>query len=202
MTHKNDPLSLRISALIVGLVVNAVGNGLTVSTNMGTSPWTASEVNLAHLFNVSVGLPMFIVGNLTAIANQTMIKEFDKIRFFGELLFIAFFSYFVDIFLAIFNHLGVPNLPTWLKIILCFVGIFTFCCAISFYQRANLFMHPHDDTTNIIRFQYLKGNVVKAQLVNFSVPLAIIIICVIITHQIYSVNIGTIICMFANGPLI
>ncbi|NRN81240.1 hypothetical protein IMAU30115_01315 [Lactobacillus helveticus] len=58
MTHKNDPLSLRISALIVGLVVNAVGNGLTVSTNMGTSPWTASEVNLAHLFNVSVGLPM------------------------------------------------------------------------------------------------------------------------------------------------
>ncbi|WP_307811834.1 hypothetical protein [Lactobacillus helveticus] len=55
MTHKNDPLSLRISALIVGLVVNAVGNGLTVSTNMGTSPWTASEVNLAHLFNVSVG---------------------------------------------------------------------------------------------------------------------------------------------------
>lgn len=202
MTQKNDPLSLRISALIVGLIVNAVGNGLTVSTNMGTSPWTASEVNLAHLFNVSVGWPMFIVGSLTAIANQIMIKKFDKIRFFGELLFIAFFSYFVDIFLALFNALGVPNLPTWLKVILCFIGIFTFCCAISFYQRANLFMHPNDDTTNIIRFQYLKGNVVKAQLVNFSVPLTIIIICVIITHQIYSVNIGTIICMFANGPLI
>lgn len=95
---------------------------------------------------------MFIVGSLTAIANQTMIKEFDKIRFFGELLFIAFFSYFVDIFLAIFNHLGVPNLPTWLKIILCFVGIFTFCCAISFYQRANLFMHPN--TTPPILFVF------------------------------------------------
>ncbi|RVU70404.1 MULTISPECIES: YitT family protein [Lactobacillus] len=202
MAHQNDSLKTRIAGLIAGLVINAVGNGLTVSTNMGTSPWTASEVNLAHLFNVSVGWPMFIVGSLTAIANQIMIKKFDKIRFFGELLFIACFSYFVDIFLAFFNHLGVPELPTWLKIILCFIGIFTFCCAISFYQRANIFMHPNDDTTNIIRFQYCKGNVIKAQLINFSIPLAIIVICVLISHQVYSVNIGTILCMFANGPLI
>lgn len=202
MAQKNDSMSLRLTALIVGLVVNAIGNGLTVSTNMGTSPWTASEVNLAHLFNVSVGWPMFIVGSLTTIANQIMIKKFDKVRFFGELLFIAFFSYFVDIFLAFFNKIGVPKLPIWLKIILCLIGIFTFCCAISFYQRANIFMHPNDDTTNIIRFQYFKGNVVKAQLVNFSIPLIIIVVCVLISHQIYSVNIGMIVCVFANGPLI
>ncbi|EEJ71825.1 YczE/YyaS/YitT family protein [Lactobacillus ultunensis] len=202
MANKNDPMKRRVAGLIAGLVINAVGNGLTVSTNMGTSPWTASEVNLAYLFHLPVGIPIFTIGALAAIVNQILIKQFDKVRFFGELLFVGFFSYFVDIFLDFFNKLGVPNLPIWLKIILCFIGIFTFCCAISFYQRANIFMHPSDDTTNILRFRYFKGNVIKAQLVNFSVALIIIIVCVALTHKIYSVNIGTIICLFANGPLI
>ncbi|KRL82009.1 YczE/YyaS/YitT family protein [Lactobacillus ultunensis] len=202
MEEKNDSLSLRITALIVGLLINAIANGLTVSTNMGTSPWTASEVNLAHLFNIPVGLPILIVGILTIIVNQILLKHFDKIRFFGELLFITCFSYFVNIFVDFFDRLGIPDLPVWLKIILCFSGIFSFCCGISFYQRANLFMHPNDDTTNILRFEYFKGNVVKAQLVNFSVPTLIIVICVLFTHKVYSINVGTILCLFANGPLI
>lgn len=41
-------MSIRILALIIGLVMNALGNGLTVATNVGTSPWTASEVNIAN----------------------------------------------------------------------------------------------------------------------------------------------------------
>ena len=33
---------------IAGLLFNAVGNGLTVATNMGSAPWTASAANLAN----------------------------------------------------------------------------------------------------------------------------------------------------------
>lgn len=95
MADKNDPMKRRIAGLIAGLVINAVGNGLTVSTNMGTSPWTASEVNLAYLFHLPVGVPIFTIGVLAAIVNQILIKQFDKVRFFGELLFVGFFSYFV-----------------------------------------------------------------------------------------------------------
>lgn len=75
--NDNNTMPTRIFALLFGLVVNALGNGLTVSTNMGAAPWTAAEVNLASLFHVSVGLMMFIVGVLVAVANQLLIRQWD-----------------------------------------------------------------------------------------------------------------------------
>lgn len=192
----------RVFALLFGLVVNAFGNGLTVSTNMGAAPWTAAEVNLAYLFHTSVGLTMFIVGVLVAVANQLLIRQWDKWRFFGEVAFIAGFSYFIDIFITFFRWLGVPQLPVLIRVVLCFFGVAIFCAAISFYQRANLIMHPNDDTTNILRFIYFKGRVVVAQLVNFMVPIIAIVVTVAISRRMYSVNIGTIFCILCNGPLI
>ena len=102
-------MSIRILALVIGLVLNALGNGLTVATNVGTSPWTASEVNIGNLIHTTVGIPMFCVGVLVAITNQLLIHQWDKWRFFGEIGFIACFSYFVDVFVALFTRLGVPG---------------------------------------------------------------------------------------------
>lgn len=200
--NDNNTMPTRIFALLFGLVVNALGNGLTVSTNMGAAPWTAAEVNLAALFHLSVGLMMFIVGVLVAVANQLLIRQWDKWRFFGEVAFIAGFSYFIDVFIAFFDWVGVPQLPVLARVALCFLGVVIFCAAISFYQRANLIMHPNDDTTNILRFIYFKGRVVVAQLVNFLVPVVMIAITVALSHRLLSVNIGTIFCILFNGPLI
>lgn len=202
LVHHNNPMSIRVLALIIGLVLNALGNGLTVSTAMGTSPWTASEVNIAAIVGTSVGLPMFTVGVLVAIANQILIHQWDKLRFFGEVGFIACFSYFVDVFLAFFNWIGVPKLPIIIRVVLCFIGVLTFCCAISIYQRANLIMHPNDDTTNILRFLYLHDNVIVAQLVNFLPPIIIMLITFLIDGHLYAINIGTLFALFTNGPAI
>lgn len=198
----NNKMSTRISALLVGLVINALGNGLTVATTVGTSPWTAAEVNLGKLFGTSVGWPMFIVGTLTAVANQILIRQWDKWRFVGEVAFIAGVSWFIDIFVAFFDRLGVPNLPFWIRVVLCFIGVATFCCAISIYQRANIIMHPNDDTTNILRFLYFHDQVVVAQLVNFTVPVMIMVVTFFISGRIYAINIGTLFALLANGPLI
>ncbi|WP_367329325.1 hypothetical protein [Limosilactobacillus sp.] len=174
--------------------MNALGNGLTVATNVGTSPWTASEVNIAQLVGTSVGLPMFCVGVLVAIVNQLLIRQWDPLRFFGEIGFIACFSYFVNVFVAFFTWLGVPHLPFLLRAVLCFLGVATFCCAISIYQRANLVMHPNDDTTNILRFLYCHNRVVVAQLVNFIPPIVIMVVTFLISGHLFA--------LLANGPLI
>lgn len=155
-------MSIRILALVIGLVLNALGNGLTVATNVGTSPWTASEVNIGNLIHTTAGIPMFCAGVLVAITNQLPIHQWDKWRFFWEIGFIACFSYFVDVFVALFTWLGVGRLLFLIRTILCFIGVATFCCAISIYQRANLVMHPNDDTTNILRFLYFHNRVVVA----------------------------------------
>ena len=145
---------------------------------------------------------MFAVGVLVAVANQLLIRQWDKWRFFGEVGFIACFSYFVDVFVALFTRLGVPGLPFLVRTILCFAGIATFCCAISIYQRANLIMHPNDDTTNILRFLYCHNRVVVAQLLNFVPPIVIMAITFLISGHLYAINIGTLFALVANGPLI
>ncbi len=200
--QQNNPMSIRVLALILGLLLNALGNGLTVSTTVGTSPWTASEVNIGKLVGTTVGLPMFTVGVLVAITNQILIRQWDKWRFFGEVAFIACFSYFVDVFVAFFNWCGVPQLPFLIRTILCFLGVATFCCAISIYQRANLVMHPNDDTTNILRFLYFHNKVVVAQLVNFIPPIVIMVVTFCMSGRLYAINIGTLFALLANGPLI
>lgn len=200
--ERNNPLPQRWLALGLGLVINAFGNGLTVATNLGTSPWTAAEVNLGHLFGVSVGWPMLIVGALTAVVNQLLLRHWDRWRLVGEIGFILCFSYLVDAFVARFTHLGVPQLPWGVKLVMCLAGIVIFCCAISLYQRANLIMHPNDDTTNIVRFGYFHGRVIVAQIVVFLVPLAMIAVTFALSHRIYSVNLGMAFCVLFNGPLI
>lgn len=69
MNNANNTMPTRVIALIVGLVLNALGSGLTVATNMGAAPWTAAEVNLAYVCHISIGLMIFLVGVLVTITN-------------------------------------------------------------------------------------------------------------------------------------
>ncbi len=197
-----DPLPRRLAALTFGLVLNAFGNGITISSNIGTAPWGASEVNLAHIFHISIALAMFLTGFLVAVINQLLMRRFDLPRFLGEVVFIACFSYFINLFTRLFSALGLPDLPLPWRLAAGILGIMTLGCSISFYQRANLIMHPNDDTTNILRFMYCKNKVVRAQLINFSVPLLLTGICWLATGKVYAVNIGTLLCLLVNGPMI
>jgi hypothetical protein len=107
-----------------------------------------------------------------------------------------FFSYFTDIFVEFFTDISVPQLSIISKIMLFFAQL-------SHFINEQIFiMHPNNDTTNIIRFRFCKGKISQAQIINFLVPTIIIVITVFITHKIYSVNTGTIFCIFFTGPFI
>ncbi|WP_125713958.1 hypothetical protein [Companilactobacillus kedongensis] len=187
---------------MIGLILNAFGNGLCISANMGSGIWTAAAVNINMMSGLSVGMILFIVGVLNAITNQFLIRRLDIKRMVGEILYILFFSSFVDIFTDMLNNLGVPNLPMIVRAVLSCLGVACFCVAISLYQRANIIMHPNDDTTNILRFFYLKGNSTAAQIIDFVPPIIIVIVAFVMTGKIYSVNVGTLFSIIFNGVLI
>ncbi|KRK63715.1 hypothetical protein FC72_GL001188 [Companilactobacillus tucceti DSM 20183] len=63
-------------------------------------------------------------------------------------------------------------------------------------------MHPNDDTTNILRFFYLKGNSTAAQVIDFVPPTIVVIIAFFMTGNIFSVNIATLFSILFNGVLI
>lgn len=182
--------------------MNAFGNGLCISANMGSGLWTAAAVNVTKWTGLNTGLLLFMIGVINAITNQFLIRRVDSRRLIGEILYVMFFSYFVNVFTNLLNIIGVPSLPIVIRAILSCLGVVFFCVAISLYQRANIVMHPNDDTTNILRFLYLKGNSTAAQIIDFIPPIIIIIVAGIAIQNVYSVNIGTVFSFIFNGILI
>ena len=63
-------------------------------------------------------------------------------------------------------------------------------------------MHPNDDTTNILRFMYLKKSAVAAQLIDFIPPIIAMVISFAVTKNLYAVNVGTIFSILFNGLII
>ncbi|MTV81598.1 hypothetical protein [Secundilactobacillus folii] len=169
---------------------------------MGSGLWTASAVNLNNWTGVSLGLLLFFIGVINAITNQVLIHHFDGKRLVGEIVYVAFFGTIVQYSAQLFEALGVGRTPVIMRLIFSCLGIVLFCIGISLYQRANIIMHPNDDTTNILRFLYLKGNATASQLLDFVPPAVVIIITFFATKQILSVNLATLFSIFGNGILI
>lgn len=197
-----NSLTARIAALIFSLVLNACGNALCITSNVGSGIWTASAVNMHEAFGLDVGVLLFLIGLVNTITNQFLIRRLDVKRFIGEIIFVLCFSYFVDLFTLAFTAVGVSSLPWFVRMLISILGVSTFCVAISIYQRANIFMHPNDDTTNILRFMYLKGNATASQLIDFIPPIVIMLVTFTITHRVDAVNIGTFYSFLMNGVLI
>lgn len=200
--QRKNHMSYRVVALIIGLLLNAFGNALSVAANAGSGIWTAAAVNIAYWIHGNVGIILLIVGVLSALLNQLLIRKVDIPRFIGEVAFISCFSYFIDLFVGIFTKWGIPALPLGWRMALSVLGVTIFACSISIYQRANLIMHPNDDTSNILRFMYLGGRATASQLADFIPPIIMIAVCYAATRQIYSVNVGTLYSILFNGIII
>lgn len=186
----------------VSLLLNAFGNGLSVSTNMGSAPWTAGAANLAVLFHQPIWVFLGAIALTVAIANQFIAGRWDPRRLFGNVFFGLSFSLLVGLFSALFNHLGVPHLSLWWRIPLDLIGVVNVGIGISIYQRVNFVMHPIDDLTNITRFKYFHGNASKAQMSNFAVAISISAIAFFFSHKLVSLNIGTAFSFFLQGRII
>lgn len=186
----------------LSLLINAIGNGLTVATNMGSSMWTASAANIAYDFNFSISWVLIIYGASQIFINILLTKTIALSRILGNIIFISFFGPFVGIFKQLFLSLGFTHLPLSAKIFFDIIGICFIAIAISIYQRLNIILHPGDEMTNILRFKYFNGNAKLSQWTNFSIPVFVIIILTIIFKQIVAVNIGTAVALFFQGTLI
>ncbi|KRK97507.1 sugar specific permease [Secundilactobacillus odoratitofui DSM 19909 = JCM 15043] len=197
-----NTLKERWIGLIAGLICNAFGNALSIAGNMGSGVWSASAVNLHNWTGISLGFILFCIGVINALTNQILIRRWDGKRFFGEVIFVMFFGTFVQFFVHWFDSMGANTAPVIWRLILSCLGIAIFCVGISLYQRANIFMHPNDDTTNILRFMYLKGNATASQLLDFLPPVIVIIIAFFGTGQILSINLATLFSILCNGVLI
>ncbi|WP_268913364.1 YczE/YyaS/YitT family protein [Lentilactobacillus sp. SPB1-3] len=198
---KTKDLNQRLYYLGLSLIINSAGNALAISTNLGSAVWTASAVNLSNLTAVSLGTTLFIYGVVVTLLNQLLLGTFDRRRFFSNLIFTVPFSYLIALFQFIFKELGVPTYDFAIRICLDVLGLFMVAVAVSLYSRANLFMHPNDDLTYIIRFKYIHGNPVLSQWVSYLPPVLVILTCYWLAGKTYAVGFGTIFALLFQGAM-
>lgn len=190
-----------LSFFIFSILLNAFANALTVATNLGSAIWTASAVNLAAFTHIGLGVILFIYGFAVIFINAALIRQLNWRRIIGNLLYISPFSYLVQQFTALLEKAGIMswNMPT--RIILDIVGVILIGVAVSIYQRVNLILHPNDDLSYILRFNYFNGNAAIAQYISYIPPILVLLTAWALSGQLLAFNIGTVISLITQGPV-
>lgn len=193
---------VRLGYLIFAIVLDAFSNAVMIDSNMGSAVWMSSAVNISSLLHSPYGTTLFVYAVLVTIANQILLRKFDSHIFISNLLFSFPFSYLVGIFSNVLNPLGLNQLPLLMRLVVNILGLVGVSIGTSIYQRCNLIQHPNDELAYLLRFKYLHGSAGWGQLLSYTPPVVIMVICFAMTGHILSVGIGTILAMFFQGVII
>lgn len=193
---------VRLGYLIFAIVLDAFSNAVMIDSNMGSAVWMSSAVNISSFLHSPYGTTLFVYAVLVTIANQILLRKFDSHIFISNLLFSFPFSYLVGIFSNVLNPLGLNQLPLLMRLVVNILGLVGVSIGTSIYQRCNLIQHPNDELAYLLRFKYLHGSAGWGQLLNYTPPVVIMVICFAMTGHILSVGIGTILAMFFQGVII
>ena len=166
---------------IFSIFLNSLGNALTVAINLGSALWTAAAVNLSKVLPITLSVMLILSGSIVIVTNIIIL---------------------VGVFEVQLLKLHITHLPLWSQVILDCLGVVLIAVAISIYQRINWMLHPVDDLMQIIRFKYLQGNATVAQLIVFTPPIVAIVISLLVTHQLYAINIGTLFALAFQGTMV
>ena len=187
---------------ILGFILNAGGNALTVTLNLGSPVWTATCVNVARALHVSLGLIMVYWGAALVIATILITRKIQGWRMVKNVVFMVLFAALVNWLSKWFEQTPLMTLPIIVRVLLDFGGISLIAAGVSLYQRVNWMLHPCDDLMQIVRFRFFEGSANRAMLAVYLPAVLITVLCVWDTHHLWAVNIGTIFALVFQGWLI
>lgn len=190
-----------LSFFIFSILLNAFANALTVATNLGSAIWTASAVNLAAFTHIGLGIILFAYGFIVIFLNAILLRQLNWRRVIGNLIYISPFSYLVQQFTSLLEKAGIMSLGLPARIVLDIIGVVLIGVAVSIYQRVKLILHPNDDLSYILRFDFFNGNAAIAQYVSYILPILVLLACWFLTGNLLASNIGTVISLISQGPV-
>ncbi|WP_125608426.1 hypothetical protein [Lapidilactobacillus bayanensis] len=186
----------------VSIILNCLGNGITVALNLGSALWTASAVNISHASGLQLNTILILIAAFAIVVNVFLRGYFSWHAFIGNILFAVPFSILVGWFSKLFLQTPLMTLPLVARVFLDFGGIMLIGIAISIYQRLNIALHPTDEMMQLVRFKLLHGNAWAAQITSFIPPIIAITITYLLTRQLYAINLGTAFSLLCQGYII
>ena len=142
---------VRYGISTLGLVVVALGVGLSIKSNLGIAPLSCVPTVLNLKFTaVSIGTFTWIF-NLLFIVIQAFIlgKEF-KWTHVMQVLPILIFGYLVDGAVWLFDAIDAPATNYWIQLLLCIVAVFLTAVGIRLEVVGKGWILPADSTLHII----------------------------------------------------
>jgi uncharacterized protein len=199
---ENNHIRTRLMFFLLGLVLVAFGNALSIISTAGNGLWTAAALGMAQWSGVSISFILMMIALIVIGINLLLSGRFSWVTVSGELLFVLLFSQLIHFFVtALSKNFTVP-VDLWLRIFLAIVGITIVCLGTSFYQRANLWMYPTDSLTTLLTRRFFHHHFAWAQLVAFLPPVILITATTFHLHAVVGVQVGTLFSLACNGSLI
>ncbi|HZH59729.1 MAG TPA: DUF6198 family protein [Metabacillus sp.] len=192
--------SLRVSLwFIFSICLNALGNSLMITANLGSTPWTSAGQNLVTILPLSVGT-YIILFNVFSFGVSYLLKvRLNWQTMIKSMLLALVFGFFVDAFVFILNLLFVPE-NIWIRLLYLLFGLNFIAIALSIYFQLKSVYLPLDYLLQA--FAKLKKNYTVGTIICMSIPISISMIIFLVQHHLTGLGIGTILFVFGVGFLI
>ena len=142
---------VRYGISTLGLIVVALGVGLSIKSNLGIAPLSCIPTVLSLKYTaISVGTFTWVI-NLLFIAVQAFILKKDfKWTHLLQVLPILIFGYLVDGAIWLFDALHSPATQYWVQIVLCLAAVVLTAVGIRLEVVGQGWILPADNTLHII----------------------------------------------------
>ncbi|MCL2085075.1 MAG: hypothetical protein FWH06_07455 [Oscillospiraceae bacterium] len=130
---------LRVSHMLTGLVLYALGIVITIKANIGYAPWEVFHVGLADTAGLSIGTASIIAGTAIVITVTALGEKFGL----GTIASMVLTGVFIDIILLTGLIPAAENLPAGMMMLI--AGLFTISIGSYFYMKSAFGVGPRDN---------------------------------------------------------
>jgi len=180
----------KVSVLVLGTYLLALGIAMIVRANIGADPWTTFMIGWQRVTGLTIGEVNQLVALIILVCNYTMDKEKVGV---GSILNVILIGPFIDMSI---NFLPLFSETLWHKILLVSLGTVIESFGVALYVSASAGAGPIDGLTLILS----KKSKISIKVVRTFMNIGALIIAWILLGAI--IGIGTIIGSILEGPSI
>lgn len=185
-----NPLTIRYTMFMLGLVVMAYGIAMMIEAKLGVAPWDTFHIGLQKTFGLTIGMWSQIVGLVIIFSSYVIGKIKPNI---GMFLNMFFFGFFIDVFMWLD---WIPIGDTLVQRVLLFsAGLLIYTFGTGMYLSPRLGAGPRDSFMLALN-ERMGWSIQKVRL---SIEIAVTLFGFLLGGP---VSVGTLVTALSIGPLI
>lgn len=175
---KGKSISVRYGISTLGLIVVALGVGLSIKSNLGIAPLSCipTVLNLEYP-SISIGSFTFVFNLLFIVIQAIILKKDFKWKHLMQVVPILIFGYLVDAAVWLFDSIQSPATNYFVQILLCLVSVLLTAIGIRLEVVGQGWILPADSTLNVITERYQ----VRFSVVKVSMDVVLVVISMILS---------------------